>query len=253
MTLLITGASGKLGNQLKKLFPDALTPPHCELDITNVESVFSYFRKNSIDSVIHCAAMTSVEACERDHRTAYETNVIGTKNVVGILDSFFKTGDFIYFVYVSTACVFSGDDNPNHRYSERIIPYPSNFYGLTKLLGEYVVNCLPSTFSTLIVRTNFVERGKWMYPKAFTDRFGTYLYADQVAKRIKELMEEELTGTVHICGSTRLSMFELARLGDPDVQPMTLKDYKGQAKLTKNMCLCSIRETNQDFKESPRQ
>lgn len=80
------------------------------------------------------------------------------------------------FIYVSTACVFDGH---SEMYSEESIPYPENFYSLTKLLGEYVVNRLSNS---LIIRTNFVGRQKWPYSKAFADRFGTYLFQIKLLK-----------------------------------------------------------------------
>lgn len=228
---LITGASGNLGRQLKKLLPDALKPSHAEMDVTDRGSVFTRIR-HGVDSVIHCAALVSVRLCESNRPFAYRVNVLGTKNV---FDAFTRFCDGC-FVYVSTACVFSGDD-ANQFYTEDDTPYPKNFYGLTKLLGEHIV---AQSEGSLIVRTNFVERGKWKYPRAFTDRFGTYLYAGQVAKEICRLVEKRVAGTVHVCGDTKMSMYELACSTDESVEPMTLKDYRGPA-LTINMCLTSIR------------
>ena len=65
-----------------------------------------------------------------------EINVQGTKNLVNELKNSNSSGKF---VYVSTACVFDGHSS---MYTENSIPYPENYYSLTKLLGEYVVNQL---------------------------------------------------------------------------------------------------------------
>jgi dTDP-4-dehydrorhamnose reductase len=97
-----------------------------------------------------------------------------------------------------------------------------------------------SNLTYLIIRGNFVSREKWPYPKAFTDRYGTYLFAEDVAKGIKDVLDERLTGIVHIVGDKKISMFELARITTPDVQPMTLKEYRGPP-LTIDMSLDTVR------------
>ena len=113
------------------------------------------------------------------------------------------------------------------------IPYPENFYALTKLIGEYQVNRLAEY---LIIRTNFVAKKKWPYPRAFVDRFGTYLFAQDVSQGIMDLQKENLCGYVHIVGDKKISMFELAKLTTPEIQPMTINDYTGP-RLTMDMSL----------------
>ena len=241
MKVLITGGSGKLGRKLLRLFPSALAPSHRELDITNRKRVFEYLHDKTPETLIHCAALTSIRECESHRHKAFEVNVHGTENLFEALESIATLYCFRgYFAYLSSACVFSGEF-PHRFYSESDIPYPRNFYGLTKLLGEVIVNRGSSPLmSHLIVRTNFVERGKWPYPAAFTDRFGTYLYTDQVARAIKTLIKKRTTGTVHVCGDRRISMYDLARRADKSVKPTTLKNYNGPP-LTVNMCLTSKR------------
>lgn len=225
---LITGGSGILGRELRRLFPAARVPSRSELDITNAANVMGYFSERNVDTVIHCAALTSVRTCEEDRKLAWNTNVLGTRNLVMALESG-------YFVYISTACVFPGDD-PGHCCSEDDIPYPKNFYGLTKLLGEREV----AGVDNMVVRTNFVSRHEWKYPRAFVDRYGTYLFADQVAMKIKELVRARTAGVVHVCGNRRISMYELAKMVNRNVLPMTLDEYDGPP-LTVNMCLTSRR------------
>ena len=141
-----------------------------------------------------------------------------------------------YFVYISTACVFHGDKGD---YVETDIPYPKNIYSLTKLLGEFVVK-YSGLKKWIVVRTNFVGRERWPYPKAFIDRYGTYLFSDEVASAIKSVINDNLTGIIHICGEKKISMYELAKITTPDIEPMTLDDYNGPP-LTKDMSLRSIR------------
>lgn len=231
MTILITGGTGSLGSELKKILPESISPSHDEFDVTNKKSVDDFFKKNNIDIVIHTAAVTSVRLCEENQSLAWDVNVQGTKNIIEAIS---ELDSEIIFIYVSTACVFDGHFG---MYTENSIPYPENFYALTKLLGEHEVSKLKNF---LIIRTNFAPKKPWPYEKAFTDRFGTYLFASEVAQGIYDVIQEKLTGTVHIVGDKKMSVFELAQLTTPDIKPMTIQDYSGP-KLTMDMSLDSKR------------
>ncbi len=228
---MITGVTGALGSELKKIFPTSISPTHKDFDICNYDSAIKLFNNEKIDTVIHTAALTTVRGCEENQSQAMKINVDGTKNLVNTFKNSNPSGKF---VYVSTACVFDGHSG---MYDENSIPYPENFYSLTKLLGEYVVNRFENS---LIVRTNFIARKKWPYPKAFSDRFGTYLFANQVASGIKDVLKENHKGVIHIVGDRKISMFELAQLTTPDILPMTLDDYSGPS-LTIDMSLNTVR------------
>jgi len=227
LTTLITGSTGALGTELKKIFPNALAPGHEELDITDKEKAIKFLKENRVELVIHAAAITSVRKCEQEKELAWKVNVEGTKNLVHGLVQTNPSGKF---VYISTACVFDGHSG---MYCESSIPYPENFYSLTKLLGEQEVKRITNH---LIVRTNFAAKKHWPYPKAFTDRFGTYLFAEDVARGIKDALDSEMNGIVHIVGERKMSMFELAKLTTPDIEPMTIKEYSGP-RLTMDMSL----------------
>jgi len=227
LTILITGVTGTLGSELKKIFPDSLSPSHQDFDICDLTSVKKFFNNHKIDTIIHSAAFTTIRGCEENKSQALQINVQGTKNLVNAFQNSNPSGKF---VYVSTACVFDGRSS---MYTENSIPYPKNFYSLTKLLGEYVVNQLENS---LIIRTNFVGRKKWPYPKAFTDRFGTYLFSEQVAQGIFDLFDDDMNGIVHVVGDRKISMHELAKLTTPEIQPMTMNDYVGP-RLTVDMSL----------------
>ena len=233
LTAFVTGSSGKLGKELVNVFPNALAPTHKELDVTYREAVFNFVEKNKPTIVIHCAALTGIRQCEDDKATAWRVNVEGTENLVKACE---KSASNCYFVYISTACVFYGDKG---NYVETDIPYPKNFYSLTKLLGEFIVKN-SNLEKWLIIRTNFVAREKWPYPKAFADRYGTYLFADDLARAIKTVIDNNITGILHVCGKDKLSMFELAKITTPEVKPMSLSEYNGPP-LTVDMSLKSIR------------
>ena len=157
MVTLITGSAGALGTELKKIYPNALAPTHKELDLCDRKAVFNFFEKNTnIDVIIHAGALTGIRPCEENQPLAWKTNVEGTRNLVdAVLDSKRK----IQFIYVSTACVFDGH---HEMYKESSIPYPENFYALTKLVGEHEIRRLPEY---LIARTNFVAKKKVAAPE----------------------------------------------------------------------------------------
>ena len=232
---LITGGSGKLGSALKNVFPNALVPSREELDIADPESCSYYFKQQTpdgIDCIIHAAAMTDVSACEKKKELAWTINVKGTENV-------FKEAKAInpnvYFLFISTAGVFSGREG---NYDEDALPYPRNFYGFTKYIAEERLRGQPNV---CIIRTNFVAKEPWPHPKAFTDRQGTYLYTPTVAQAIREVVDAHATGIIHICGDKKMSMFELAKMTTPDIQPTTLAEHSDGALLTKDMSLITKR------------
>ncbi len=227
MEILITGSSGVLGSELKRKFSNALTPNHNELDITNKEMVIDFFKKNKINVVIHTAAITSVRKCEDEKELTWKTNVDGTKNLV---DALVQTNPNGKFIYLSTACVFDGNIG---MYKESSIPYPENFYALTKLLGEQEVK---RSLNHLIIRTNFTAKKKCTYPTAVSDRFGTYLFAEDVAGGIKDVLNSDMKGIIHIVGDKRISMLELAKISTSEIESMTINNYSGP-KLTMDMSL----------------
>lgn len=231
MKIMITGSSGRLGKELKKVFPNAITPTHEKLDITSYKDVYDFINTFKPDKIIHAAALVSIRECEKNKNKAWNVNVEGTKNLVKACKS---TSPKTKFIYISTACVFSGEEG---LYTESDLPNPKNYYSLTKLIGEFVIRELENW---LIIRTNFVPKEPWPYPGAFIDRFGTYLFADDVANAIKEVVEKDLSEIIHITGDRKISMFELAKKVSPDIKPMTLKEYEGPP-LTINMSLDTIK------------
>ncbi len=232
--ILITGASGMLGSEFRKLLPSALTPAHEEMPIEDREKVKQYLMKQkSIDIVIHLAALTKIQLCETNKNLAWATNVEGTKNIMELV---YEHNPNVYAVYASTPCIFPGN-HQDEFYYEDSIPNPKNFYGMTKMLGEHIT--LQSVKNSLVIRANFVAYKRYPHERAFTDRFGTYLFAHHVAKAAVEIIDKSLKGVIHIVGDRKLSMYELAKLC-PDsnsVKPMTINDYSGIGQLTMNMSM----------------
>jgi dTDP-4-dehydrorhamnose reductase len=228
--IVITGGSGRLGRELRQIYPEALAPDRHALDLSRRDSVWAFIRAHRPQVVVHAAGFTSVQAAEHERERCWEVNVRGTEWLVEALEA--GSAD-CHLVYVSTACVFHGDRGG---YTEADVPYPKNFYGLTKLLGESAARRLRSH---LVVRTNIVARGARPYPAAFVDRFGTYLYADEVARALGDLVSRRLTGVVHVAGDRRLSMFDLAALATPSVRPISMREVS--LPLTVDMSLASVR------------
>ena len=220
MKILVTGGTGALGNSLKNALPSAFFPTHTGMDITDAKAVEKVILEYKPDALIHTAAYVDIRGCEENKIKAWTTNVEGTQNIVRALN---KLGNGCYFLCMSTACVFAGENEKF--YTEEETPSPKNFYSLTKLCSEVVARQYPNT---CIIRTNFVPNQKWKYPKAFVDRFGTYLFTGQVAQGISEVLQKKEKGIIHIVGDKRISMYELARLaGSPDVGKLTLDEYQG--------------------------
>ncbi len=231
MTLLITGGSGTLGQALTALFPDALKPTRAELELLDEGSIRTFVKVHQPSEILHAAALTDLPSCEEDRDLAWRVNVEGTNLLLKLARD---VAPKCFFLYVSTAGVFRGDTGS---YDEGSQPDPVNFYGRTKLEGEKRVQEYPDT---CIVRTNFVQRGKWPHPYAFADRFGTFLYDSGAAKGITEVLASGTTGIVHVCGDRRLSLYELARRTDPQVKPITMETYRG-IPLARDMSLITRR------------
>ena len=233
MKVLITGGHGALGISLKNTFKDAFCPTHTEMDVTSPDSVNKTILGYKPDTLLHAAALVGIRECEENKQKAWLTNVGGTQNIVNALK---KLNNNCYLIYMSTACVFAGEKEKY--YAEDDIPDPKNYYSLTKLCGELVVGQYKNT---CVIRTNFVPKKQWKYPKAFVDRFGTYLFSDNVAKGIYDVYKKKETGIIHITGDKRISMYELALLaGSKNVGKMKLDEYDGPP-LTIDMSLSTKR------------
>ena len=143
--VLITGAEGQLGRILQLRFgecfniiPTAKLPTKMaiknrnvlKMDITNFNSVEACISAENPDVIINCAAMTNVDACERDHSAARKVNVEGVQNIVKAVNKRTK------IIQLSTDYVFEGKDGP---YAEPDPTHPISYYGRSKLEGENIL------------------------------------------------------------------------------------------------------------------
>ena len=217
MNILVTGANGQLGNEmrivakdlkdryiftdvidaseesiamLKKLAGDDVDTNTIKLDITNLDAVRSIIKENDVKVIVNCAAYTNVDAAEDNQELAELLNAkapenlaIAMKEVNGLL------------IHVSTDYVFGGDPY-NTPCKEDQKGTPTGVYGLTKLHGEQAiqnVGCnhviirtawLYSEFGKNFVKTMLNLTATKPQLKVVFDQVGTPTYAYDLAKAI---------------------------------------------------------------------
>lgn len=154
MKVLITGADGSIGEYLAgHLFSNHQVYP-CKknkLDVANKAQCIEVIANIKPDIVIHCAAQSNMDLCERDESSAYKVNTIGSLNTAyacSMLD--------IPIVYISCSNVYDG--NKTGSYYETDQCSPINIYGKTKLAGEHLIRTICTKY--FIIRTSWVFGGK---------------------------------------------------------------------------------------------
>ena len=220
--LLLTGATGRLGSELRALMPDALAPTRAELDVTDAASVRAAFERARPAVVVHAAGYTDVAGAEREPEVCWRANVTGTRQVA---EACAAMGAVL--VHVSTDYVFWGDADPERAarggYVETDPTGPvRNRYALSKLAAEEEARRAPRH---LIVRTSFRPRA-WPYPTAFTDVRTSQAYVDELAPDLARVARHAVrlvdagVHLLHVVGPPT-TVFELARRRKPDVAPAT--------------------------------
>lgn len=146
-SVLVTGSRGLLGSTLVRVLGDAGFFVYAfEGDITDNEALTSFVAScPSLDVVVHTAAMTDVNRCEKEPEPCTRVNVDGTRNV---RDAAASRGARL--IYVSTVSVFDGVKG---NYREDDLPDPKNHYNVTKYQGEKIV---AEYEKSLIVRINLI-------------------------------------------------------------------------------------------------
>ena len=229
--ILISGPSGLLGSVLIKYLSGKYDVTPLDADIRE-EKNLKKFEIQKFDFVIHTAALTNVDLCEKDNKLCYDTNVLGTRNVLEIAK---KIGS--KFLYISTASVFSGFEGD---YKEEDVPYPKNFYNISKTLAEEIVKGYDKS---LILRLNLIgihpdgSRGKnffeWLFDSIknnkdmllFTDVMINPLSPQTISEIISKLISLKVKDKIlHIGSKDNLSKADVAKL------IMERLDYKGEAK-----------------------
>ncbi|NOR74016.1 MAG: dTDP-4-dehydrorhamnose reductase [Draconibacterium sp.] len=228
MKILVTGANGQLGSEIKELekqfskYQFLFTDVDI-LDITNEIAVESFFEKHRPNYIINCAAYTAVDKAETDAEMAEKINSLAPKILAKYSNKIRAK-----LIQISTDYVFAGD--ANQPYSESVEVNPQGVYGKTKLQGE--LNCLKENADTVVIRTswlysafgnNFVKTmlrlGKDRDSlNVVFDQIGTPTYASDLARAILSIIEisehdstKFVSGIYHYSNEGVASWFDFAK------------------------------------------
>lgn len=253
MRILVTGASGMLGYQLVHYFAKFSNFQVCSTSRKNVglknhlefdllsDDYHALLEWSRPDWVIHCAALTNVDECERNPDLARRVN---TDSVAKILSAVTRLSLSSKLIFISSDAV-KGDGEKMS--DESCAVRPVNVYGHTKAEAEKIL--LAST-SSIVVRTTVVgsktDRGQRSFCDAIVDNarnnIETRLFSDvwfspiscfELAERLKLLVESKVFGLFHVSGAERISKLDfglrlLSNCGLPteQVTPSMLSDAK---------------------------
>lgn len=224
--ILITGAKGQLGNEIKELsllyknFRFYFTDIE-ELDISNPKAIDNFVSKNNIDIIINSAAYTAVDKAEEDEKMA---SLINSTAVLYLTNTAKKYN--IPLIHISTDYVFDG--NSYLPYIETDETKPLSVYGKTKLYGEK---------HALLYNKSLIIRTSWLYSsfgnnfvktiikisenpeiKVVFDQIGSPTYAKDLASAILKITEKitnnEIVeyGIYHYSNEGVCSWFDFAQM-----------------------------------------
>lgn len=227
MRILVTGANGMLGTdlccQLEQSGHEVIrssqrenTESDVTLDILDFAAARATLRQHKPEMLIHTAAYTHVDGCERDPDRAFQINALGTWHVAAACAE-----QDIPLVYISTDFVFDG--RKTTPYTEFDTPNPINHYGASKLAGEQAVQKL--------CRRHYIVRTQWLFGVHGKNFPGTILELAQkrnelpvvvdqrgsptstlaLSRALIKLLDSPLYGTYHIACKGECSWFEFAQ------------------------------------------
>lgn len=228
--ILITGAGGMLGQAVYDAFSH--TYKNCiatdidlnetwlsHLDVRDMAECEKVFKNIKPTIVLHLAALTDLEYCERNSDDAWSTNALGTENIA-ILTKRYGT----LMVYISTAGVFDGKKN---EYTDFDSPNPLNYYGKSKYYGENFIQSYLDRF--FIFRAGWMMGGGPKKDKKFInkifkqiqdgkkdiyvvdDKLGTPTYTHDFAKGILNLIQTDYYGVYNQVCSGGCSRLDVAK------------------------------------------
>ena len=197
-TILVTGANGQLGNELRVIAPEYagfkfLFVTKEELAIENNEAVSNYFTVHHINYCINCAAYTAVDKAEVEKENAFLINATAVGNLAEVCKK-----QNVQLIHVSTDYVFDGTSKQPYKETDKTNPV--SIYGKSKLQGEEWA--LQNNPSCIIIRTswlyasfknNFVKTMlRLMKEKEsiniVSDQFGCPTYAADLAAAIMQII-----------------------------------------------------------------
>lgn len=246
--ILITGANGQLGNEMRVL--SAENPEYtyfftdvAELDICNEQAVLDFVKANNIHVIVNCAAYTAVDNAEDNVELCSKLNA----DAVGYLAKAAEANG-AEFIQISTDYVFDG--TAHVPYQETELTCPNSVYGQTKLAGEQ--NALSLCSRSMVIRTawlystfgnNFVktmirlgkERGSL---GVIFDQIGTPTYARDLARAIFAAIRQGVVpGVYHFSNEGVCSWYDftkaihrLAGITTCSVKPLHTSEYPTKAK-----------------------
>jgi len=205
----ITGHKGLLGS--KFLEHDGAVP--IEADVTKLAAVQHRVAEIEPDAIVHCAAWTDVDGCERAPMKAHKVNVDGTYNVI-------RASQGVPVALISTDYVFDGKVGP---YQEEDIRSPLNVYGMTKLLAEDLMRPQDLICRTTVLYGQHPSKIDFVFwiryelesggcPSTPYDQWGTPTYAHNLAAMIRALVRAQYSGIWHTAGAAYMNRYRLARL-----------------------------------------
>jgi dTDP-4-dehydrorhamnose reductase len=226
MKIFITGGSGLLGSKVAEIAQvggdDVFSgyshnlPDHgraVRFDLLDEKSISELIGKIKPEVIIHSAALTDVDRCERERELAYKMNVGGTRAIATAAE---KAGSFL--VYISTDYVFDG---MRGMYREDDITNPVSYYGYSKLMGEQF--CRGCIARSCVIYGSRPASGKvnfalWLIEglksgreiRVVTDQFITPTLNTNLAKMVLEAADRRLCGVYNLAGATRISRYDYA-------------------------------------------
>ena len=230
MNILVTGANGQLGNELRivsrgsadrYIFTDVVEQDGAKttiLDITNIDAIRALVRAEKVDVIVNCAAYTNVDKAESDFDLAELLNAKAPENLAIAMK---EVGGLL--VHISTDYVF-GKEVYNTPCREYMTGTPTGVYGLTKLHGEQ--NIAATGCRSVIIRTAWLysEFGKNFVKtmlnltstkpqlKVVFDQVGTPTYAYDLASAIVEILKNPKTGIYHYSNEGVCSWYDFAKM-----------------------------------------
>jgi len=215
--VVITGADGQLGRELRRTFADWDLIP---LDLPAFDLTDPSCGRLVVDAaphvVIHAGAYTDVDGAEREPDRAMAINAEGTAFVARAAKQARSR-----FLYLSTDYVFDG--RKTSPYEETDTACPLNHYGRSKLAGEQ--HALAEGGNVLVVRTAWLYGGEGKHfvrtilalaeerpvLRVVADQRGCPTYAQDLVKAIRQLIETDAHGILNVTNEGSCTWFEFAR------------------------------------------
>lgn len=177
--VLVTGSNGFLASRFSEYYKDKydiLALGHKELDITNENQVYDFFKNNNIDIVFHSAAISDTGRCQRETELAHKINVDGTINIAKGCELNDST-----LIFASSDQLYAGNEEEGP-YKEDIILRPNNIYGNTKLEAEKEIkNRLEKYYNLRLTwMFSYAERNKRVNTNIITNILNAALKGEKI-------------------------------------------------------------------------